>query len=325
VKHMKETPPHLRKLVPTAPEKLDELVFSLMAKDPSARPIDAHRVLRDLFEICEALRIPIPPEPLGPPRPSAPAPLAPVGLDAWPKRTELFERMLTHGFGPRPPPDLARMLDTVKAHVREISGLRARALEEQRKLEAIEQETREGRLSRGQAMNALSVDISKTREEARALRLRVGQLAHETARTLPEVLACHKDAVIWEGRSGFTEPHRELAASYRRVADAVDRWYAARQAELSADEQAQDKERAIADVDYQIRELRSSLAAFDKTMEDKRQGCHRTIVEMGRRADQLEAELLHLATRFCAPLRAKPELGQLFLELERDATAPASA
>jgi uncharacterized coiled-coil DUF342 family protein len=174
-------------------------------------------------------------------------------------------------------------------------------------------------------MNALSVDISETREEARALRLRVGTVAQATAQTMPEVLACHKDAIIWEGRSGFSEPHKELAAAYRKLADAVDRWYAARQAELAASDEAQEKERAIADVDYQIRELRSSLAGFDKTMEEKRQGCHRTIVDLGRRADQLEGELLHLATRFCAPLRAKPELGQLFLELERDAAAPASA
>jgi serine/threonine-protein kinase len=230
--------------------------------------------------------------------------------------------MVTQGFGAAAPPDLARMVDMLKSHVKEIGGLRAQALEEQQRIETIEHEGLAGRLQLGHAMDALTIDLSKTREEARTFRARVVPLAEEAQSCVAPLLKVHKDIILWEGRSGFREPHKELAVAYKKAAGLVEEWFDLRKAELEAEGEAAQRERALTDVDFQIKELRGSLAALDKSIEDRRKASHAAIADMGRRADQLEGELLHLSSRFCAPLRAKPELGPLFRELEKEVAAP---
>jgi serine/threonine-protein kinase len=315
MKHMREPVPHLREFVEGAPETLDRLVFELMAKSPAARPVDAHRVQATLVSIANALRVPVPSEmePNAPPNSRS----FRGSIDAWHRRTDLFDQMLARGFGAAPPLELTRLLDLLKGHQREIGSLRESALEEQQRLEGIENESREVRLRLGKEMDTLTIETSRTREEARALRAAVAPLTEASQAFRPQVLAAHKELVQWEGRSGFAEPYRELAASHRKLGDLMDLWFDARQRELAASEEAAEKERAIAQVDHQIKGLRESLAAFDKSIEELRGECQQRIAEMGRRTERLEDELLHLAGRFCAPLRARPELSSLFFELEK--------
>src|SRR5690606_26520296 len=140
------------------------LIFSMMAKTPAERPVDAHRVLFALKEIAKKYGIPLPHEPDGQDTTPSQRSAKSVRLDDWQRRTQLFEQMLVEGFA-NPPDDLRRMLEALKAHVTEIDELRRKALAEQEKLEVVEAEGREGRLRFGRAMDELSIDASREREE----------------------------------------------------------------------------------------------------------------------------------------------------------------
>jgi serine/threonine-protein kinase len=313
--HLKQTPPHLRAWMPAAPEALDRLIFELMAKTPAERPHDAHRVQAALVGIALALGIPVPPEPV---EESAPLSTAPRSAgDPWRRRIVLFERMLKRAYPNGAPLEPSRTLEAIRTYLAEIERLRAAAFEDQQRLEGVEYEAREGRLRLGRAMDALTADASRQREEARNLRARLVPLTEACKAFVPQVTAQHREVVTWEGRSGFAEPYPELSAAYRRMADLVDGWWEARQREITAEREATEKERAIQDVNFQIRSLRESLGNLDRTAGERRQQIQQRIAEMGARSQQLEGELLQLASRLCAPLRSNPEMGPLFMELER--------
>ena len=341
IKHLREIPPHLRKFCPEAPEALDRLVFDLMAKDPAERPVDAHRVQALLEIIARSLDVAIPTEQNEYAGPVSASPRS--AGDPWQRRVDLFERMLARAFpgldGPprpqalggsavlsrAPPPELARSLEVIRTRLREVETLRSSAYEEQQRLETIEHEGRDGRLRIGRAMDALTADASKTREEARALRALVPPLTATAQPFAARAMSAHKDLVLWEGRSGFREPYRELADAYHRMADLVETWLDARREELEAEGEAVKKERAVADVDFQIKSLRESLQTLEHRIEQRRTACWQKVSEMGRRTQVLEGEMLQLASHFCAPLRGRAELGPLFAELERVAPAAAMA
>jgi serine/threonine protein kinase len=324
LKHMKEKPPPPRAVDPRVPEKLDALVVQLLEKDPKLRPPDAHAIEQELASLSVMLRVPVPPEPEDDPGSSRPPAqtLPAVGVDQWAKRVDLFEQMLARSSGVASTRrDLDKTLAEVRALVRELKELRESSASEQHKLEDIDARGRDGRTRFGFAVDALGQDASKARADARAARTHVGQLAEDAKRSVSAFQEAQREAMTWEGRSAMKEPYPQLARAYRSAADAVDAWLAVRTLEKAAVASADDRDRMVSDLDYQIAELRTALANHETGIDRDREAAQRRLVELNARLERSEAQLIQLATRFCDPLRSRPELGTLFQQLESDAAA----
>jgi serine/threonine-protein kinase len=323
MKHLKAPVPSVKTLTPSVPDSLDRLIVSLMAKDPGGRPVDAHRMHNDLLAIAHELDVPVPPD-ADAEEPSSRrtlSPLPPSAMDRWGKRMTVFEEMLARAFAGKPPADLAKMLEEVKKLVLQVAALRSESVAAQRELEALESRGREGRQRIGFAVDALGIDASKARDEARAARAEVAPLSKVTNEAKAAVLEAHREILTWEGRSAFDEPYVALQEAYEGAAKAVKVWIDARRDEQKLSFHADARDREVADLEFQIHELHAALANLEHTVEEAKAKSETRVAELDQKTEALQVELLALAARFCAPLRRRPELGSLFQELEADVAA----
>jgi serine/threonine-protein kinase len=325
LKHMKEPAPSPRAHNARVPEALDRLVRQMLEKDPKDRPVDAHRVHADLLSIIREREIAAPPTAMEEPASTkTPATLAAgSGADPWARRIFVLEQMLSRAYGnrQRAPGELNELLEQVNRLVRQVATLRSEGFEAQKEIEQIETRGRDKRTSLGNAVDQLGVEVSKAKDEVRAARELAAKAAQESAAARARFHAAHEDVVYWEGRSALAEPYADLAIAYRRSADALDEWNALRQEELRVTEAAEKRERVASDLEFQIKELRSALQKHESELDEARSKLEASIQEKGNEADRIETELLDLTTRFCSPLRARPELAPLFKELETEAAA----
>jgi serine/threonine-protein kinase len=324
IKHMKDPAPSPRSFDPRVPERLDALILQLLEKDPRARPVDAHRVESDLVALARALRIPVPPEPEADPsssRPPAKTLPAPA-IDQWQARVELFEQMAQSAYGSNVPGAQARTLGELKRLVGELNDVRGAAAKEQRALEGIDSNGREGRQRLGFAVDALGLDASKARDELRVARAELEKPAEASRKAAKAYADTQRELITWEGRSGGLEPYRQLSDAHRSCAQAVDAWVIVRKKERDAQSALERKEQGVSDLEYQIGELRAALAKHEAGFDRDRDAAQKRAVELSARLEQVEQRLLQVGSAFCAPLRMRPELGPLFQKLE-SSQAPA--
>lgn len=323
VKHIKEQPRPPSDFVSDLPLELEALILSLLAKDAKARPVDAHRVELDLIARARKLGVDLPIDPEQDPLSSRPPAktLPHVAVHQWAKRVFVFEQMLSRAYGPGAPPDAKRQLEQLKELVTKVTDLRAAHMSEQRALEEIDRRGREGRQRFGFAVDALGVDASKAKDQVRRALARVADLKGKVARAGAEFALAQREVVTWEGRAGGQEPSTHLAAAYRACADSVDVWKAMRDEELAELSAHAEAERVASDLDFQIQALRTALANHEKSIETEHAASETKIIAMNQDVEAGEAALVVLASKFCEPLRKRPELGPLFQQLESDAAA----
>jgi serine/threonine-protein kinase len=316
--HMRKPAPHLRDHGVKAPDSLEDLLASLMAKTPEERPVDAHRVHNDLLAISDELSIVVPSEAKTADARDVQSPttLPPASTDKWTRRTVIFEQMLSRAHGNDPPAEPRDLLATIQRRVREISVLRADSIKEQRELSALENKTREGRQRFGFAVDALGVDASKARDAARDARSQAEEAVKKSATHVVRMRELHEQIMAWEGRSAFQEPYPELAAAYRAAAGQIDEWLVCREADCALRKRADELESMVTDLEYQLNELRAGLTRLEQSAETERATLEARSTELGQKADTLEQELLQLASDFCQLMRSAKELQPLFRQLE---------
>jgi serine/threonine-protein kinase len=231
----------------------------------------------------------------------------------------LFDRMLRTAFGNNPPNDLAQRLGEVKNYVLRIGELRNRSLEEQRALQAVEKRGKEGRARFGNAVETLGVDLSAARDEQRGSLAAQFALVTQAEITQNRMRSAQAKVKEWEERASGAQPLEELAKAYRRAADAVEGWCRIFAKVREADERATAARKKVEDRDFQINQLRSALANQEQGVDKEAADGQARMAKLGSEADALEQALLETASRFCDPLRRRPDMAMFFAELEGSA------
>jgi serine/threonine-protein kinase len=301
--------------LPALHEKLREWLAQLVDRHPDGRHANAYLAVEALAEACEAAGVKLPADP-GLPPPAGALSLAP-GFARWQRFGAMFGKMVEMGFPQGAPKPTSDGLAQIQQRVGELTELGKKAQYEHQNLNDVSQRARDGREAIASQMDQVNATAKGVRQEVHPLKVAASRHG-EKAKAFPALASeAHREVMHWEGRSALVEPYKELADAYRNMADIVERWWAVRSAQLSCMGDVAEKTEELRAFDEELEALRQSLRVHESNLAEEVKATEDALQQHGYDADRLELELLDLASRFSAPLRAKPELGACFRDLAK--------
>ena len=295
------------------PRPIANWTLGMLSLAPDKRPENGQHALELLRAACQDAAIaPM----LDPGRPAMPSSMGlDSGLLRWERYRSIFARMLEGVLLSGPAAQVQAGFGAIGERVDRLAVLGKRATIELGKHEVTFARALSGR-------QRLAAQIAVTRAGVEDIRKRIVELLAAEAASAevagafqPTVMQCHREVMTWEGRSGFSEPYRELATAYRQLADVMGAWWEARQTQLGRVRDIEVEREKLRAIDSEVEDIRQALRIHESNVHGELESAEAALEELGREADVIEFELLDLASRFTAPLRSRPELGPQFREL----------
>ena len=319
IKHLKEAPRDPRTIRAEIPEPLAELVVRMLAKTPEGRPVDAHKIRTELTTLAVAYGFKVPVEPskdVAASSRKAATTLSPLAESRWTRSINLLQKLVFTAHGDVPPEDVLRTLGGIRERVPEVVRLRRDSITAQAELEAIQERGRELRLQFGFAVDQLGNDFSNAKNLEREANTAFVEQRNKSEVYANDFIQLHKEILLWEGRTGFQNPTRDLSETYRRAASLTEEWAVQKEIEHSARALLDQAAQAARDIEYQIHELRTALATHERKVEEDEHRSLAKVTEAGRKADQIEKALREDAKRISDPFGSRQEFAQMVAEIQ---------
>jgi eukaryotic-like serine/threonine-protein kinase len=294
-------------------DKLREWLKQIVGRGTEGRPANTHLALEELLTAAQEAGI----KPEADPGVPAAPPVEHKAFARWEKFRAVFAKMVEMGFPAGATDQIKNALAAIATRVETLAGLGKKAAYEHGTLQDVLGRAREGRERVAGQMAEINDNAMEVRRELHPLLVAASRHGEKATLFPAQAMEQHRELVRWEGRSAFTEPYRELADAYKGMADIIEKWWAVRSAQLACEKDAAEKREELRTFEEQLDELRSALKIHESNLAAEIEACELALAALGEEADKLETELLDASSRFCAPLRAKPELGVLFHELSK--------
>ncbi|MFT5357663.1 MAG: serine/threonine protein kinase, partial [Polyangiales bacterium] len=285
--HLETPPPRVRDRVPGCPPEFDELVHQLLAKDPDARPSDAHVVVARLSEMASdgARRVRRVSVFTTENRTTMPSPIA-----RWKSRVKLYSEMVERVHGDDPPSDLGETLAEFHASLGRLTSLHNEGAKIERGMVDHSESLNRDRERVGHAVETLAKDLSRARETKRGV---------EHARAYQSALALLIDL-------DRHSPDAPVPKSLEVLLDArqhYERWLEAHRASGETD------------IAFQLAALRERLDRVEAEGADARAGDTLALTENGRERASIEERLIRHAQALGAAFRGEPRVSDLLQKL----------